>query len=74
MAGKGQVGGGPDGGIASRFGRPLAWRIRQSLELTPAGAPATMTAGDDVVLEEADGLTFIEGFRACSSIRDEPFG
>jgi hypothetical protein len=74
VAGRGQLGGGPDGGIRPSFGRPLASRIRQSLALTPAGALVTMTVGKDVVLEKANGLTCIEGSSACISIGDEASG
>ena len=74
MAGRGQLGGGPDGGTSPSFGRPLASRIRQSRALTLVGALVMMTVGKDVVLEKANGLTSIEGSNACISVGDEASG
>lgn len=42
--------------------------------MTPTGALVTMTAGNDFVLEKANGLTCIEGSGTSISVGDEEFG
>jgi hypothetical protein len=74
VSGRGQVGGGPDGGTIYSFSRPLESFIRESLELTSAGALLMVIVGNDVLLEGASGLIYMEESGTSSSIGDETLG